>query len=64
MFISIIFDAMKNKGFTVKYIYIILQEVHLLHKFQDDFYGKELKVIIVGYIRPEKDFSSIGNTLL
>ncbi|XP_032681930.1 riboflavin kinase [Odontomachus brunneus] len=33
-------------------------EVHLLHKFQDDFYSEELKVIIVGYIRPEKDFSS------
>ncbi|EFN83892.1 riboflavin kinase [Harpegnathos saltator] len=33
-------------------------EVHLLHKFQDDLYGEELKVIIAGYIRPEKDFSS------
>ncbi|XP_011166636.1 riboflavin kinase [Solenopsis invicta] len=34
-------------------------EVHLLHKFQDDFYGEELKVIISGYIRPERDFSSL-----
>ncbi|KAH0947036.1 hypothetical protein HN011_011055 [Eciton burchellii] len=33
-------------------------EVHVLQKFQDDFYGEELKVIIIGYIRPEKDFSS------
>ncbi|RLU18677.1 hypothetical protein DMN91_009034 [Ooceraea biroi] len=34
------------------------QEVHLLHEFQNDFYGEELKVIITGYIRQEKDFSS------
>ncbi|EZA58624.1 riboflavin kinase [Ooceraea biroi] len=33
-------------------------EVHLLHEFQNDFYGEELKVIITGYIRQEKDFSS------
>jgi riboflavin kinase len=32
----------------------------VLQKFQDDFYGEELKVIIIGYIRPEKDFSSEG----
>jgi len=38
-----------------------LQEVHLLHKFQRDLYGEELKIIIGGYIRPEKDFSSLGN---
>ncbi|EGI68145.1 Riboflavin kinase [Acromyrmex echinatior] len=34
-------------------------EVHLLHKFQRDLYGEELKIIISGYIRPEKDFSSL-----
>ncbi|XP_014474602.1 PREDICTED: riboflavin kinase [Dinoponera quadriceps] len=34
-------------------------EVHLLHKSQGDLYGEELKMIIVGYIRPEKDFSSV-----
>ncbi|XP_020970774.1 bifunctional riboflavin kinase/FMN phosphatase-like, partial [Arachis ipaensis] len=25
----------------------------ILHKFDEDFYGKELRLIIVGYIRPE-----------
>lgn len=34
-------------------------EVHLLHKFDDDFYGEEIKVIITGYIRSERDFSSL-----
>ncbi|KAL6267811.1 hypothetical protein P5V15_000883 [Pogonomyrmex californicus] len=38
-------------------------EVHLLHKFQNDFYGDELKVIIVGYIRPERDFSSLDKLI-
>lgn len=33
-------------------------EVHLLHKFENDFYGKEIKVIFTGYIRPERDFVS------
>ncbi|XP_076247473.1 riboflavin kinase [Calliopsis andreniformis] len=33
-------------------------EVHLLHKFDHDFYGKQIKVIFVGYIRPERDFTS------
>lgn len=34
-------------------------EVHLLKKFETDFYGKEIKVIFAGYIRPELDFSSV-----
>ncbi|CAK9809059.1 Riboflavin kinase [Anthophora quadrimaculata] len=33
-------------------------EVHLLYKFENDFYGKRIKVIFVDYIRPEKDFTS------
>ncbi|XP_011882808.1 PREDICTED: riboflavin kinase [Vollenhovia emeryi] len=39
-------------------------EVHLLHEFEDDFYGEELKVIISGYIRPEKDFSSLDELIV
>lgn len=31
-----------------------------MHQFDDDFYGKELRIAITGYIRPEKDFKSIG----
>ncbi|XP_018337145.1 PREDICTED: riboflavin kinase [Trachymyrmex septentrionalis] len=38
-------------------------EVHLLHKFQRDLYGEELKIIICGYIRPEKDFSSLDELI-
>lgn len=34
-------------------------ETHIIHKFEDDFYGKILKIVILGYIRPEMDFSSI-----
>ena len=33
-------------------------EVHLLHEFDDDFYGKQIKVIFAGYIRTEQDFTS------
>ncbi|KAF7943996.1 hypothetical protein EAE96_010407 [Botrytis aclada] len=31
-------------------------EVHLLHKFAQDFYGCNMRVEILGYIRPELDY--------
>ncbi|CAH2078366.1 unnamed protein product [Thlaspi arvense] len=34
-------------------------EPWLLHDFAEDFYGEELRLIIVGYIRPEANFSSL-----
>lgn len=34
-------------------------EPHLLHKFDTDFYGATLKFLINGYLRPEKNFSSL-----
>lgn len=33
--------------------YNIMQEPWLLHEFKEDFYGEELHLVIVGYIRPE-----------
>lgn len=34
-------------------------ETHVLHKFEEDFYGKTLKVIILDYVRPELNFNSL-----
>lgn len=34
-------------------------ETHILQKFEGDLYGKLLKVIIVGYLRSEIDFTSL-----
>ncbi|KAJ3179040.1 riboflavin kinase [Gaertneriomyces sp. JEL0708] len=34
-------------------------EVHIIHDFADDFYGSELRVIVLGYIRPEKNYESL-----
>ncbi|KAK9064228.1 hypothetical protein SSX86_015608 [Deinandra increscens subsp. villosa] len=34
-------------------------EPWLLHKFDEDFYGEELHLVIVGYIRPEANFPSL-----
>lgn len=31
----------------------------MLHEFDEDFYGAKLKYLIVGYLRPEKDFPSL-----
>ncbi|KAI9807939.1 MAG: hypothetical protein M1825_005245 [Sarcosagium campestre] len=33
-------------------------EVHLLHTFPYDFYGAHMKLLILGYIRPERDYDS------
>lgn len=34
-------------------------EPWLLHEFEDDFYGEELRLVVVGYIRPEANFPSL-----
>jgi len=33
-------------------------EVHIMCEYEADFYGKEMKVIVLGYIRPEYDYVS------
>eukprot|EP00042_Codosiga_hollandica_P024914 m.107740 g.107740 ORF g.107740 m.107740 type:complete len:147 (+) comp51709_c0_seq3:90-530(+) len=38
-------------------------EVHLLHKFDADFYGRELRVLVLGHIRSEKNFSSLDELI-
>jgi FAD synthase len=36
------------------------QEVHIMHPFKHDFYGHEMSVLVLGYIRPELDYISKG----
>lgn len=38
-------------------------EPWLLHKFDDDFYGEELRLVVVGYIRPEANFPSLDSLI-
>jgi len=33
-------------------------EIHIMHAFNSDFYGHHMKVIVLGYIRPELDYTS------
>ncbi|CAN6577122.1 unnamed protein product [Malus baccata var. baccata] len=40
-----------------------LGEPWLFHDFDEDFYGQELRLIIVGYIRPEANFSSLESLI-
>lgn len=37
----------------------LFQETHIMHVFEEDFYGSELKVAMLGYIRGEKNFDSL-----
>ncbi|NXG59862.1 RIFK kinase, partial [Hemiprocne comata] len=34
-------------------------ETHIIHTFKADFYGEILSIVILGYIRSEKNFSSL-----
>nr|CAI5854888.1 unnamed protein product [Callosobruchus analis] len=38
-------------------------ETHVIHQFDGDFYGKELRVIILGFLRDEKNFSSLDELI-
>ncbi|XP_062107305.1 bifunctional riboflavin kinase/FMN phosphatase isoform X2 [Humulus lupulus] len=38
-------------------------EPWLLHDFDEDFYGEDLRLVIVGYIRPEANFSTLDNLI-
>ncbi|CAL5200054.1 unnamed protein product [Lathyrus oleraceus] len=38
-------------------------EPWLLHEFTEDFYGEELRLVIVGYIRPEENFPSLESLI-
>ncbi|KAM6391958.1 riboflavin kinase-like [Rhynochetos jubatus] len=34
-------------------------ETHVIHTFKEDFYGEILRIVVLGYIRSEKNFSSL-----
>ena len=34
-----------------------------MHAFQSDFYGHEMRAVVLGYIRPELDYISRGMLL-
>ncbi|KAK0084221.1 hypothetical protein PV325_007433 [Microctonus aethiopoides] len=38
-------------------------EVHMLHNFDNDLHGKYLKVAVMGFIRPERDFASLADLI-
>ncbi|PZC77388.1 hypothetical protein B5X24_HaOG203436 [Helicoverpa armigera] len=38
-------------------------ETHVMHKFDEDFYGSHLKVSLVGYLRGEKNFNSLDELI-
>jgi riboflavin kinase len=32
-----------------------------MHEYRADFYGHEMRAVVLGYIRPELDYTSRGN---
>lgn len=44
-------------------ISVSLQELHLLHEFKDEFYGEEIRALLLGFLRLETRFGSLGEYL-
>jgi riboflavin kinase len=40
-----------------------LQEIHIIHKYDDDFYDAKITMVVVGFLRPEQNFPSLGVSL-
>lgn len=38
-------------------------ETHVLHDFGGDFYGRQLRLVVLGRIRPERDFLSLDELI-
>lgn len=38
-------------------------ETHILHEYESDFYGQQLTVIVLGYLRPERNFNSLNELI-
>ena len=34
-------------------------EVHVLHEFGQDFYGSDMAIVLLGYVRPELDYVTL-----
>jgi len=37
---------------------ILTAEIHIMHEFRSDFYGYNMNAVVLGYIRPELDYTS------
>ena len=38
-------------------------ETHIMHKFDSDFYGSQLKIVMTGYLRAMTNFKCLGKTI-
>lgn len=38
-------------------------ETHILHEYENDFYGQKLSVVVLGYLRPEENFNSLNELI-
>ena len=56
-------SAVCSSVLIVDHVLILsLQEVHIMHDFKSDFYGNYMKVLVLGYIRPEFDYTTRGTS--
>ncbi|CAL4154702.1 unnamed protein product, partial [Meganyctiphanes norvegica] len=41
----------------------LFQETHIMNVFENDFYGSQLRVVLLGYVRPECSFKSLDDLI-
>ncbi|KAJ7368058.1 riboflavin kinase [Mycena albidolilacea] len=37
---------------------VLTAEIHIMHEFKSDFYGYDMNALVLGYIRPELDYTT------
>lgn len=38
--------------------------MHVIHEFLEDFYNAPIRVLVLGFIRPEQNYPSLGKSLI
>ncbi|KAF7722106.1 riboflavin kinase [Apophysomyces ossiformis] len=49
----------KNEKRSAAFDGLGIKEVHVIHEFPEDFYGVDIRVLVLGYVRPEQNYPSL-----
>ncbi|KAG5461910.1 MAG: hypothetical protein BJ554DRAFT_5827 [Olpidium bornovanus] len=61
---GVVYPMVMSVGWNPYYKNEKRSAVHIMHEFKADFYGARLAVAVLGYIRPELDYTTLGEDAL
>ncbi|KKA30045.1 hypothetical protein TD95_001527 [Thielaviopsis punctulata] len=58
--VPLVFPMVMSIGYNPYYKNTVRSaEVHIMHKFAEDFYGTHMRLLLLGFIRPELDYTTM-----